>query len=183
MKAVSFIWKYIKKYKLIIIHTAISKENEETKIEDTIKTNLLLEAINNSDYEKALTLLEQEQVDNPVEVIKTLLTKLSAIKSLITSTEPVKVVNVEPVRVVEEKSLVESTIPVVEETKEETIIPVEQTTTVETQSKADLAQIAYKAFKDAYHSEQFEEAEKNLKRYEYLNNANGTVRNINYHYL
>ena len=170
------------------------EEKEETIIivpeqeTDTIKINLLLEAINNSDYEQALSLLEQEQIDNPVEVIKTLLTKLSAIKSLITSTEPVKVVNVEPVRVVEEKTLLESTTPEVEEPVldapmvEETL-PQEQTPIVEEKTKADLAQIAYKAFKDAYHSEQFEEAEKNLRRYEYLNNANGTVRNINYHYI
>ena len=176
-----------------VVDTTV-EEKEETIIivpeqeTDTIKINLLLEAINNSDYEQALSLLEQEQIDNPVEVIKTLLTKLSAIKSLITSTEPIKVVNVEPVRVVEEKTLLESTTPEVEEPVldapmvEETL-PQEQTPIVEEKTKADLAQIAYKAFKDAYHSEQFEEAEKNLKRYEYLNNANGTVRNINYHYI
>jgi len=177
-----------------VVDTTV-EEKEETIIivpeqeTDTIKINLLLEAINNSDYEQALSLLEQEQIDNPVEVIKNLLTKLSAIKSLINSTEPVKVVDVEPVRVVEEKTLLESPTPVleeavVEEPKEKPTIPVEKpTTTVETQSKTDLAQVAYKAFKDAYHSEQFDEAVKNLRRYEYLNNANGTVRNINYHYI
>lgn len=160
----------------------------ETKVEDTIKTNLLLEAISNNDYELALSLLEQEQIDNPYEVIKTLLSKLAMIKSLITTNTPIKVVEVEPVHVVEEKHLEESLDP------SSTIVE-EPTITVDTNiveqpvieekipTKEELIDIAYKAYKDAYHSEQFDEASKNLRRYEYLNNSNGTRRNINYHYV
>lgn len=158
-----------------------------TKVEDTIKTNLLLEAINSNNYDLALTLLEQEQIDNPLEVIKTLLTKLSTIKSLVTSSEPIKVISTEPVRVVEEQSLLEE-IPKVEAKKEQIIAsePVVTTTASEVIEEVkptpqELANLAYKAYKDAYHSEQFDEALRNLRRYEFLNNSNGNQRNVNYH--
>ena len=158
-----------------------------TKVEDTIKTNLLLEAINSNNYDLALTLLEQEQIDNPLEVIKTLLTKLSTIKSLVTSSEPIKVISTEPVRVVEEQSLLEE-IPKVEAKKEQIIVsePVVTTTASEVIEEVkptpqELANLAYKAYKDAYHSEQFDEALRNLRRYEFLNNSNGNQRNVNYH--
>lgn len=158
-----------------------------TKVEDTIKTNLLLEAINSNNYDLALTLLEQEQIDNPLEVIKTLLTKLSTIKSLVTSSEPIKVISTEPVRVVEEQSLLEE-IPKVEAKKEQIIVsePVVTTNASEVIEEVkptpqELANLAYKAYKDAYHSEQFDEALRNLRRYEFLNNSNGNQRNVNYH--
>lgn len=158
-----------------------------TKVEDSIKTNLLLEAINSNNYDLALTLLEQEQIDNPLEVIKTLLTKLSTIKSLVTSSEPIKVISTEPVRVVEEQSLLEE-VPKVEAKKEQIIVsePVITTTASEVIEEVkptpqELANLAYKAYKDAYHSEQFDEALRNLRRYEFLNNSNGNQRNVNYH--
>ena len=158
-----------------------------TKVEDTIKTNLLLEAINSNNYDLALTLLEQEQIDNPLEVIKTLLTKLSTIKSLVTSSEPIKAISTEPVRVVEEQSLLEE-VPKVEAKKEQIIVsePVITTTASEVIEEVkptpqELANLAYKAYKDAYHSEQFDEALRNLRRYEFLNNSNGNQRNVNYH--
>ena len=158
-----------------------------TKVEDSIKTNLLLEAINSNNYDLALTLLEQEQIDNPLEVIKTLLTKLSTIKSLVTSSEPIKVISTEPVRVVEEQSLLEE-IPKVEAKKEQIIVsePVVTTTASEVIEEVkptpqELANLAYKAYKDAYHSEQFDEALRNLRRYEFLNNSNSNQRNVNYH--
>ena len=158
-----------------------------TKVEDTIKTNLLLEAINSNNYDLALTLLEQEQIDNPLEVIKTLLTKLSTIKSLVTSSEPIKVISTEPVRVIEEQSLLEE-VPKVEAKKEQIIAsePVVTTTASEVIEEVkptpqELANLAYKAYKDAYHSEQFDEALRNLRRYEFLNNSNGNQRNVNYH--
>ena len=158
-----------------------------TKVEDSIKTNLLLEAINSNNYDLALTLLEQEQIDNPLEVIKTLLTKLSTIKSLVTSSEPIKVISTEPVRVVEEQSLLEE-VPKVEAKKEQIIAsePVVTTTASEVIEEVkptpqELANLAYKAYKDAYHSEQFDEALRNLRRYEFLNNSNGNQRNVNYH--
>ena len=159
----------------------------ETKVEDTIKTNLLLEAISNNDYELALSLLEQEQIDNPYEVIKTLLSKLAMIKSLITTNTPIKVVEVEPVHIVEEQHLEESldtsSEPVVQPTIVETNIVEQPVIEETTPTNQELIDIAYKAYKDAYHSEQFDEALKNLRRYEYLNNTNGTRRNINYHYV
>jgi hypothetical protein len=159
----------------------------ETKVEDTIKTNLLLEAISNNDYELALSLLEQEQIDNPYEVIKTLLSKLAMIKSLITTNTPIKVVEVEPVHIVEEKHLEESldtsSEPVVQPTIVETNIVEQPVIEETTPTNEELIDIAYKAYKNAYHSEQFDEALKNLRRYEYLNNTNGTRRNINYHYV
>ncbi len=158
-----------------------------TKVEDSIKTNLLLEAINSNNYDLALTLLEQEQIDNPLEVIKTLLTKLSTIKSLVTSSEPIKVISTEPVRVIEEQSLLEE-VPKVEAKKEQIIAsePVVTTTASEVIEEVkptpqELANLAYKAYKDAYHSEQFDEALRNLRRYEFLNNSNGNQRNVNYH--
>lgn len=154
-----------------------------TPVEDTIKTNLLLEAINSNNYDLALTLLEQENIDNPLEVIRTLLTKLSLIKGLLTTNEPIKVVSVEPVRVVEEKTILEEVpveevptiIPEVVET------PVEEKQPVVEPTPEELIDMAYKAFKNAYHSEQFDEASKNLRRYEFLNNSNGKQRNINFH--
>lgn len=155
----------------------------ETKIEDTIKTNLLLEAINNNNYELALSLLEQEQIDNPYEVIKTLLSKLALIKSLITSSEPIKVVEVTPVHIVEEQHIEESLEPTIEESIEEQHIVEEPIIEEPTPTQEELINITYKAYKDAYHSEQFDVATKNLRRYEYLNNTNGTRRNINYHYI
>lgn len=159
----------------------------ETKVEDTIKTNLLLEAISNNDYELALSLLEQEQIDNPYEVIKTLLSKLAMIKSLITTNTPIKVVEVEPVHIVEEQHLEESldtpSEPVVQPTIVETNIVEQPVIEETTPTNQELIDIAYKAYKNAYHSEQFDEALKNLRRYEYLNNTNGTRRNINYHYV
>lgn len=160
-----------------------------TKVEDTIKTNLLLEAITNNNYDLALTLLEQEQIDNPIEVIRTLLTKLSTIKSIITTNEPVKVISVEPVRVVAEQTLLEEVQPVAEVTPivEETPVA-EETIVIDTQqvqekqpSTENLIDVAYKAYKNSYHSEQFDEASKNLRRYEFLNNSHGQQRNINYH--
>lgn len=158
----------------------------ETKIEDTIKTNLLLEAISNNDYELALSLLEKEQIDNPLEVIKTLLSKLAMIKSLITSNTQVKVVEQQTVHIVEEKHIEESLQSPVEAKVEETLIettPVVEMLVVEEKipTQEELIDIAYKAYKDAYHTEQFDEALKNLRRYEFLNNSNGTQRNINYH--
>lgn len=163
-----------------------------TEVEDAIKTNLLLEAINSNNYDLALTLLEQEQIDNPLEVIRNLLTKLSTIRSLVTSTEPVKVIHTEPVMVVEEKTLVEDVKPVTEQ--KEVVLPSqlgEETTPLETSeaiaeeekspTPEELTNLAYKAYKDAYHSEQFDEALKNLRRYEFLNNSNGKQRNVNYH--
>ena len=155
----------------------------ETKIEDTIKTNLLLEAINNNNYELALSLLEQEQIDNPYEVIKTLLSKLSLIKSLITSSEPIKVVEVTPVHIVEEQHIEESLATTIEESVEEQPIVEDPIIEEPTPTQEELINITYKAYKDAYHSEQFDVATKNLRRYEYLNNTNGTRRNINYHYI
>lgn len=160
----------------------------EIKEEDTIKRNLLLEAINSNNYDLALTLLEQENIDNPLEVIKTLLTKLATIKGLLTSNEPVKVISTEQVTIVKEETLLED-IPVpnnqpVEEPQETITIEepqvIEQQPVVET-TQEELINLAYKAYKNAYHSEQFEEALKNLRRYEFLSNSNGKQRNINYH--
>lgn len=160
----------------------------EIKEEDTIKRNLLLEAINSNDYDLALTLLEQENIDNPLEVIKTLLTKLATIKGLLTSNEPVKVISTEQVTIVREETLLEE-IPVpnkeqVEEPQE--TITIEEPLVIEQQpvvepTQEELINLAYKAYKNAYHSEQFEEALKNLRRYEFLSNSNGKQRNINYH--
>ena len=160
----------------------------EIKEEDTIKRNLLLEAINSNNYDLALTLLEQENIENPLEVIKTLLTKLATIKGLLTSNEPVKVISTEQVTIVKEETLLED-IPVpnnqpVEEPQETITIEepqvIEQQPVVET-TQEELINLAYKAYKNAYHSEQFEEALKNLRRYEFLSNSNGKQRNINYH--
>lgn len=158
----------------------------EVKEEEIIKTNLLLEAISNNDYELAISLVDREQIDNPLDVIKTLLSKLAIIKSLVTSNIPIKVVDVEHVHAVNEQCVTEALdasndvvevekvaeIPdVVNEVKVEEIVPTSE----------ELVDIAYKAYKEAYHSEQFEEALKNLRRYEFLNNSNGKQRNINYH--
>ncbi len=163
-----------------------------TKVEETIKVNLLLEAINSNNYELAISLLEEDNIDNPKEVIRTLLTKLSLIKSLITSTEPVKVVSTEPVTVVKEETLLEE-VPVVEKQPVVEIKPVheEKTTIVETsvpeeqpvaKTNEELMQIAYKAYKDTFCAEDFDEALRNLRRYDYLCGINGQKRNINYHY-
>ena len=164
-----------------------------TPVETTIKTNLLIEAINQNDYEKALSLLEQENIDNPLEVIKTLLTKLAMIKSLITTNEPIKVVSTEPVQVVKEESILEeidqtvvNTTPTLESTQ--VLVPPSIEETIPQQEEyiptpEELTNIAYKAYKNAYDSEQFDEATRNLRRYEYLNNQNAKHRNVNYHYI
>ena len=164
-----------------------------TPVETTIKTNLLIEAINQNDYEKALSLLEQENIDNPLEVIKTLLTKLAMIKSLITTNEPIKVVSTQPVQVVKEESILEeidqpvvNTTPTLESTQ--VLVPPSIEETIPQQEEyiptpEELTNIAYKAYKNAYDSEQFDEATRNLRRYEYLNNQNAKHRNVNYHYI
>ena len=190
-----------KSEKTVVEETPIPVESEPEVIvvpqvtESIVKVNVLLEAINNNDYELALNLLEKENIEEPVEVIRILLSKLSTIKSLITSTTPVKVIATEPVRVVEEDSLVddiievperEATLTVEETVVEETVSVVDSTVEVPKEkepSKEELANIAYKAYKNSYHSEQFDEAVKNLRRYEYINNSKGTPRNINYHYI
>ena len=158
----------------------------ELKEEDTIKRNLLLEAINSNNYDLALTLLEQENIDNPLEVIKTLLTKLATIKGLLTSNEPVKVISTEQVTIVQEETLLEE-IPVPNKQQVEAPqVTIEKPLVTEQQpvvepTQEELINLAYKAYKNAYHSEQFEEALKNLRRYEFLSNSNGKQRNINYH--
>lgn len=158
----------------------------ELKEEDTIKRNLLLEAINSNNYDLALTLLEQENIDNPLEVIKTLLTKLATIKGLLTSNEPVKVISTEQVTIVQEETLLEE-IPVPNKQQVEAPqVTIKEPQVIEQQpvvepTQEELINLAYKAYKNAYHSEQFEEALKNLRRYEFLSNSNGKQRNINYH--
>ena len=177
-----------------IIETSTPQEPEEliiiptTNTATVIKRNLLLEAINNNDFDKALSLLEEEQINNPEEIIKTLLSKLATIKSLITTANPIKVVETQPVHVVKEQYL-DETIEVAIEKDEvpkqkikQEIINIPQTTQSQA-SPQKLAQIAYKAYKEAYHSEQFDAALKNLRRYEFLCNSNETGRNINYHYI
>ena len=42
-----------------------------TNVEQTIKQNILLEAINNNDYQTAFSILEQEIIENPELIIKT----------------------------------------------------------------------------------------------------------------
>lgn len=174
-----------------------------SNVEDTIKQNILLEAINSNNYDLALTLLEKEKIDNPLEVIRILLTKLQLIRSLVTSNEPLKVVSEEPVRVVMEETLVDDKpiIPqeelVQEEPTQVETLPQEITPTLEVlvapvveqsieeqpSTNEELIEIAYKAYKTAYNSEQFTEAKTNLRRYEYLCNLNGKHRNIKFHYL
>lgn len=162
----------------------------QTSTTETIKQNILLEAINRNDYQTALSILEQEQVDNPLEVIKTLLTKLHSIQSLIVTTEPVKVVQTEEVRVIDENQLV---LPEFEDKSNQPIFkPLEnQVQTEEPQEivkpkteeiNPNLTDIAYKAYKEFLSNQNFAEARKNLQRYEYLNNQNGTHRNVKYHY-
>lgn len=153
-----------------------------TNVEQTIKQNILLEAINNNDYQTALSILEQEKIDNPELIIKTLLTKLHSIQSLITITLPIKVTATEEVRIVDENQLV---IPgFAAEPKEVTKPQVEETSsTVSNQNNPEqLIDIAYKAYKEYLNNQNFQEARRNLQRYEYLNNQQGTHRNINYHY-
>ena len=171
-----------------------------TNVEDTIKQNILLEAINSNNYDLALTLLEKENIDNPYEVIRTLLTKLKLIRSLLTSTEPLKVIKEEPVRVVTEESLSEDQTIIPKENSQVEPLPeetspilevdvvnssqvVEESIEEQPSTNEELIEIAYKAYKTAYNSEQFTEAKTNLRRYEYLCNLNGKHRNIKFHYL
>lgn len=155
-----------------------------TNVEQTIKQNILLEAINNNDYQTALSILEQEKIDNPELIIKTLLTKLHSIQSLISLTTPIRVTKTEEVRLVDENQLV---LPGFDEEKEEKISPVtpavEKSSVVSKQSNPEqLIDTAYKAYKEFLSIQNFSEARRNLQRYEYLNNQQGTHRNIKYHY-
>ncbi len=149
--------------------------------EQTILPNLLIESINNNDYERALSILENSSITNPEEIIRTLLTKLHMLKSLLTTTEPIKVTQVEPVRIVEEtkKDIIEEDLTEIRALEEtETLEVTETQPTTE-----ELMNIAYKAYKDTFCIENFEEALKNLRRYDYLSSKVGTKRNINYHYI
>lgn len=150
-----------------------------TNVEQTIKQNLLLEAINQNNYQQALTILEQEKVENPELIIKSLLIKLHSIQSLITTTIPVKVTTSEEVRIVEERHLVEKEV-----TNEPQIVePKSQESTVSKPVPEEkLTDIAYKAYKEFLNNQNFDKARRNLQRYEYLSNQEGTHRNINYHY-
>lgn len=158
----------------------------ETNVETTIKQNILLEAINNNDYQTALSILEQEQIDNPKLVIKTLLTKLHSIQSLLTIGTPLKVTSTEEVRLVDENQLVLPGFEPNEEPISEKQIVVEQPkiedTKISEQKEENLSDIAYKAYKEFIKVQNFQEARRNLQRYEYINNQQGTHRNINYHY-
>lgn len=182
----------------------------EVKTEEIIKQNLLLEAINGNDYEKALAILTQENITNPVEIIRVLLTKLSSIQSIVTSNVPLKVTNVEEVTLVDENQLaltgfneqqiefaMEDTPKEIETPPTSKAISEELTEPSQTPisddiptlpiqneepSKEDLIEIAYNAYKEAYEIDDFQAARTNLRRYEYLNNTNGTHRNVNYHF-
>lgn len=155
-----------------------------TNVEQTIKQNILLEAINNNDYQTALSILEQEKIENPELIIKALLTKLHSIQSLISMTTPIRVTKTEEVRLVDENQLV---LPGFNEEKEEKKLPVtpavETSSVVPKQSNPEqLIDTTYKAYKEFLSIQNFSEARRNLQRYEYLNNQQGTHRNIKYHY-
>lgn len=171
-------------------------------IEQTIKQNLLLEAINNNDYQTALSILEQEQIDNPELIIKTLLTKLHTIQSLITTSTPIKITATEEVRLVDENQLAlagfadidkQPVISAIPEQFSDKAVSTQETSREEVTNSADIPNIsqltptelidtAYKAYKDFLETQNFQEARRNLQRYEYLNNQQGTHRNIKYHY-
>lgn len=157
-----------------------------SKPEQTIKQNLLLEAINNNDYQTALKILEQENVDNPLEIIKELLNKLSSIQSLITIKTPVKVIATEQVRVVDENQMIIPSFEEPEKTTKQEEKKEETTKTLqleeEPKDSKELIDIAYKAYKVFLRNQNFQEAQRNLQRYEYLCNQNGIQRNIKYHY-
>ena len=176
----------------------------EIKIEQTIKQNILLEAINNNEFAKAYALLQSSQIENPYEIISSLLQKLSTIQSLISTKVPLKVTQEEKVTLVDENQIVLSefqasenknvyTPPITEDKNNETIIEkTEETPTSEQNQQAEeskeptideLINITYQNYKEAYHTEDFQNAKTNLRRYEYLNNQNGTHRNINYHFI
>ncbi len=184
--------------------------------EENLLPTLLIEAINKNDYETALSILESSNIENPKEVIKILLEKLRLIKSLLTTTEPLKVVKTETAIVVEKNNLLvvdgeprDELPPPVEQRQDnpkgnskgaepilsqKTILaestlttgvitdnqPISQPTE-ETPVKSP-ADIAYKAYKDSFWSEDFDEALKNLRRYDYIMATNGQKRNLTYHY-
>ena len=160
----------------------------ETKIEQTIKQNLLLEAINNNDYQTALSILSEEQINNSLEIIKQLLTKLHNIQSLVTSVNPVKIVSTEEVRVIDENQMVLSGFE--EKENQQTILPRNETqedipnknNVSESLTQEQLRNTAYRAYKYYLGKQNFQEARRNLQRYDYLNNQMGTHRNIKYHY-
>lgn len=191
----------------------------EIKADELIKRNLLLEAINQNDYEKALQIIAQEEIENPALIIQALIGKLSAIRSLVNRKEPIKVEHVEEVVVVPSSSILKTVLELPSEeptsatkddeelqstetpkgkpANEETAVdiesqlppkntPEEEPSHEEPPQKAYTAQeradIAYQAYKDALKERDFVEAEKNLRRYEYINNVSGTHRNIKYHY-
>ena len=157
----------------------------QTTIDQTIKQNLLLEAINSNDYQTALTLLEQEKVENPELIIKTLLTKLHSIQSLITTTIPVKVTTTENVRLVDENELETPKLTekaFEEEKKVEKPIVTPTNPESNKSNPEQLINAAYMAYKEFLTIQNFEEARRNLQRYEYLINNNGAHRNIKYHY-
>lgn len=181
----------------------------ETPVEETIKRNILLEAINQNDFANALQILENEEIENPTLVIQTLLSKLSSIQSLINTQAPIKVVSTEKVAVVPSSTLVETLLeeptdvqeekqeileegrtPSTEETLErgtpaeepqEEVVSTEEVAEEE-YSLQERIDRTYLAYKESYATEDFQEAKKNLDRYQYFNNMNGTHRNIQYHY-
>lgn len=196
-----------------------------TEAKETIKVNLLVEAINNNDYQKALSLLESEQIEKPVEVIKSLLTKLAMIQSLINSKTPLKVVDASPVTLIAEDKIeaslpseeeqpldsntlspkLEQSIPMVSELQpgetlekkdlNEKVVPTKLLASVagldesnkqefnSEPTKEELISLAYEAYKIAFSNNDFAEALKNLRRYDYLLSNNAQKRNLNYLYI
>ncbi len=171
--------------------------------EETLLPNLLIEAINQNDFERAISILESSNIENPKEVIKALLTKLQLLKSLLTTENKIKVVATEEVTIVDENKIkvAESEdskgVEKIFDSQEQTIL--EETTPRDNHEQQDatpteivvkeppvleidMATLAYKGYKDKLDILDFDEALKDLRRYDYIMSTTSRKRNLGYHY-
>lgn len=83
---------------------SLPPKSHKPKIEVPPKVNtsstLLIEYINQGEYDKALDFINQNSIENGKEVIRILIEKLSSMNSLITETEPLKVIESEEVEII-----------------------------------------------------------------------------------
>lgn len=184
----------------------LKDEQEEVVIvpdvNDSILINnaLLLDYISKGEYEKARDILRNNSLTKEQEIIDVLLSKLISIQAILFGSTPTKVVSIEPVRVIEQKSIdaeVESYSNLVPKSvtqsqqisasQVETLSPKgapnpelkKELTSSEIDEKINQV---YAEFKQNREDFDFDKAKKSLTRYELLYKQSGKYRNIKYHY-
>lgn len=165
--------------------------------EEQIVTNaILLDCINNGNYEEARELLKDNAVEDQKDIIDILLSKLIAVQENIYSSVPQKVVASEEIDIKKGTTREDKMPNIASNTENKESIEVQTEITAEkeenetnivcdkeiNESLENKIKHAYEEFKKQRENYQFDEARKYLFRYEYLSRQSGQNRNIKYHY-